>query len=326
MYQSKNLNKYKKIIICIFFFTIIFICKYLISLNLELNENQMSKFDYQNSKFIVIKRTCKICGLFSLFITNLGCIHKFLKKGYIPIIDLKSYPNVLNGCEAIKDNHWELFFEQPFGFTLEKTLKYGKNIEYKSCEDVNQRPNDNMANNKVSINFWHNFAKKYMPIKQEIINLANKKMKDLFNDSTNVLGVLARGTDYTSMKPKYHPIPPSIDKVISDVKELDKKNNYDWIFFSTEDEKIREKFTKVFLNKVKQLNKIKIDYNYTSKYFININKNIYGNVKFNKQYLLNILILSKCLDIVAARCSGTAGILVLSNGFRYMKIYNYGEY
>ena len=119
---------------------------------------------------------------------------------------------------------------------------------------MNQRPNDNMAKNKVSINFWHNFAKKYMPIKQEIINLANKKMKDLFNDSTNVLGVLARGTDYTSMKPKYHPIPPSIDKVISDVKELDKKNNYDWIFFSTEDEKIREKFTKVFLNKVKQLN------------------------------------------------------------------------
>ena len=127
----------------------------------------------------------------------------------------------------MKDNHWELFFEQPFGFTLDKTLKYGKIIEYKSCEGVDPHPNDNMANDKVSINFWHNFSKKYMPIKQEIIRLANKIMKSLFNDSTNILGVLARGTDYTSMKPKDHPIPPSIDKVISDVKNLDKKYNYD---------------------------------------------------------------------------------------------------
>ena len=43
-------------------------------------------------------------------------------------------------------------------------------------------------------------------------------------------------------------------------------------------------------------------------------------------YLLNIIILSKCLDIIAARCSGTAGIFVLTNGFRNIKIYNKGVY
>ena len=71
------------------------------------------------------------------------------------------------------DNHWELFFEQPLGFTLDKTLKYGKNIEYKSCEGGTTGPNDKMAKDKVSINFWHNFAEKYMPIKKEFILLIN---------------------------------------------------------------------------------------------------------------------------------------------------------
>ena len=43
-------------------------------------------------------------------------------------------------------------------------------------------------------------------------------------------------------------------------------------------------------------------------------------------YLINIIILSKCLDIITAKCSGTAGIFVLSNGFRNIKIYELGYY
>ena len=56
-----------------------------------------------------------------------------------------------------------------FGFSLDETLKYAKSIEYKSCEGGSPGPNDKMT--KVSMNFWHNFANQYMPIKNEIINL-----------------------------------------------------------------------------------------------------------------------------------------------------------
>ena len=209
---------------------------------------------------------------------------------------------------------------------MDEVLKNAVNVEYIRCDSVHPQPRDNILNDKIKINFWHNFAKKFMPIKSNIIALSNKMMKKLFNNSSNILGVLIRVTDYISIKPRLHPVQPTIDMVISDVKQMDFKNNYDYIFFTTEDEMIREKFTKEFSKKVKQLNSFHIYYNYSSVNHLNFDKNIFGNIQFNKQYLLNIIILSKCLDLITSRCSGASGILVLTNGFRYLKIYDLGNY
>ena len=160
-----------------------------------------------------------------------------------------------------------------------------------------------------------------------LINLSNKIIQRLFNKSKNILGVLTRGTDYISKKPKGHPIQPNIIDVINDVKKLDKQYNYDYIFFSTEDDLIRDKFTIIFKSKVKQIKqKFNINYDYNKKNYLNNNENIKGNTEYSKIYLLNIIILSKCLDIIASRCSGTAVIFVLTNGFRNMKIYDLGVY
>jgi len=108
---------------------------------------------------------------------------------------------------------------------------------------------------------------------------------------------------------------------------MDNKYNYDYIFFSTEDENMREIFAKNFRGKIRLLlPKTRINFEHNKKHFLNINKNISGNIEFNKIYLLNIIILSKCLDIITARCSGTVGVFVLSNGFRNVKIYYLGQY
>ena len=281
--------------------------------------------NYKISKFAIICRRCHICGLFSFFITSLGCINTYYNKGYIPIIDTRCFPNVLNGYK-LGNNLWESFFEQPFGFTLEDVLKNADNVEYIRCDGSSPRPNDDILTDRVKVNFWRNFAKKFMPIKSNIISLSNKIMKKLFNKSNNILGVLIRGTDYISIKPRLHPIQPSVDMVISDVRKMDIKNNYDYIFFTTEDEKIRKKFIIEFSDKMKELHSFSLRYNYTSESYLNFNSDIYGNIQFNKQYLLNIIILSKCLDLVTSRCSGASGILVLSKGFRFMKIYDLGVY
>lgn len=124
--------------------------------------------DYENKSFIIIERDCPSCGLFSFYIVCLGCIHKYLLEGYIPIIDLKSLPNVLNGFNSLKINIWDLFFQQPFGYTLEKVLKNGKNISRIRCYDCRPRLNSYQPFDEISLNFWHNFAEKYSYIKKEI--------------------------------------------------------------------------------------------------------------------------------------------------------------
>ena len=196
------------------------------------------------------------------------------------------------------------------------------------CTALDYRPDEiNMYYRNESISFWHDLAQKYMPIKNEIMIEVNEIMKHLFGNSKNILGVKMRGTDYIAAKPPGHSIPPKVEQVISDVKDMDKQYNYDFIFFATEDELIRKEFIPHFRKKLKLLNpKTQINYNYTEKDFINLNRNINGNIEYIKNYVLNTIILSKCLDIVTNRCSGTAGIFILTNGFRHTKIYNLGEY
>ena len=175
--------------------------------------------------------------------------------------------------------------------------------------------------------FWHNFAQKYLQIKDKIIEEANYKKKILFNDSNNVLGILIRGTDYIALKPKDHAIQPSCEMVFNDIQEMDIKNKYDWIFITTEDDLIREEFKKKFGTKLRFINNnFKIEYDYNSKEYINLNNNLKGNINFFKNYLINIIILSKCLDIICSRTGGSIGAFILTEGFRNKKVYYLGVY
>ena len=335
--NKKETKNYSSCIIKILLFFVL--CKIIINLiNKNINNqtknnhnriNREKKHYLKTKNFAILQRLeCPQCGFFSHYIVNLGCMNKYISLGYIPIIDLKSFPNVYNGNDTNKDNPWELFFNQPYNFTLKEVKKYGNNVQNFECTSMEKRPDEiNMYYQNDSITLWHDFAKKYTPIKDEIMIEVNNIMKDLFGDSKNILGVKLRGTDYIAAQPKGHSIPPDVSQVILDVKSMDKKYNYDFIFFSTEDELIKKKFVPNFKKKIKLLNpNIKINYNYTEKDFINLNKNINGNIDYIKNYILNTIILSKCLDIVTPRCSGPAGIFILTNGFRHTKIYNLGEY
>ena len=195
---------------------------------LDKNITTITDYDYNNKKYAIITNHCKICGLFSLYIYNLGCVNKYLLAGYIPIIDMKNDPNMYNNYStSMTVNPWEYFFEQPFGYKLEETLKNAKRISYVKCLEPEKRPNEKkIYYNKVSINYWHNFAEKYLPIKKEIRKEAEQKIQELFNGDDNILGIFVRGTDYIAKQPPGHPRVPNIEKIISDIKLLDEKYKY----------------------------------------------------------------------------------------------------
>lgn len=150
-------------------------------------------------------------------------------------------------------------------------------------------------------------------------------MHSLFNSSNNILGILTRGTDYLSLKPKGHPIPPKPSIILKDVKQFNNKNNCDYFFISTEDDNIREIFIKEFGNKLKFLIYKKVKYNYKTKKKLSYYKNI-KDIQYTKIYLLNMIILSKCMDIICARTSGSIGVFIFKKDFRYSKVYNIGIY
>ena len=253
--------------------------------------------------------------------------NQYISDGYIPIIDFSSFPNILNNFQtSCKINPWEYFFTQPFNFKLKDVLNYAKTIKYDFCINDGYKKGEpfySILSNDIIRLYWHNIAKEYVPIKKEILKEANQKYRLLFKNSNNILGILMRGTDYIGRK--NHAIPPSPEMVFNDINKM--KYKYDWIFITTEDDKIRNKFIKMFGKKLKYIkDDTNINYDYKNKPILGFNKSIKGNFSFMRIYLINIIILSKCIDIVAAKTSGTIIAFVLSKGFRNKIIYNLGAY
>ena len=309
-------------------FILIFVIKYKNNLN-YFYQNKLFKFNY-DFKFAIIQRKIKIStrGLMAYYFINMGCAIDFIYKGFIPIIDLTSHPNIFNGFNNnSRVNPWEIFFNQPFGYTLDNILSNAKHIKFVYCERGTYGPRFNLFYTPILINYWHNIAKLYMPIKEELINEATQKFLHIFNKSNNILGILVRGTDYISVKPIGHPIQPNPDMVIEDIIKMDNKNKYDWFFLTTEDDLIRKKFIKKFGKKLKYIkSKIKINYDYKKKKYLANYINLKGNIPYYKIYLINIIILSKCLDIITSRTGGSLVAMILTKGFRNTKIYYLGWY
>ena len=331
--NNKNIlkSKFYLIILKIFFqFTFLFFVFIILSkINiLKYKSSHNTNLLYKKKTFVVISRYCKSCGFFADYNIYLGCLNYFFSKGYIPIIDQISYPNYYNKFKrnSMIDNPWEIFFNQMYGLKLKEVLKKAKKIKFIKCKPKDFPHSSYIYKNKTSILFWHNFYKRYIPIKKEINKEANKIMKLLFNKSENVLGVRIRGTDYISLKPKYHPIPPSAERMIKDIKIINKDLNFDWIYIITEDDIIRNKFIKEFRTKLKFVPIKKINYNYRKKKIITYNKNIQGNFIYLRKYIIGIIIFSKCKNIIAARTSGTCTAYIWSGGFNSSKIYYLGEY
>lgn len=335
----RKFNKIQFFIFLLYIFIIIFsFCYKNIILEKEKNikrnindfkqKNNSKINNYYNLTFAIIKcERFSETGLFCLFKFYLYSLIKYLNNGFIPIIDLSSFPNIYNGFnnETCKTNPWELFFYQPFGYTLEEVKKHAKTIHYFECDFPKHLNHRDFYLNKFLIDFYHNIAIKYIPIKDNIIKEANMISKKLFKGSNNILGILQRGTDYISLKPRNHPIPPKNEIFFKDIKLMDKKYKYDYFFLSTEDDIIRDKFIKKFKNKIKIIRRNKnIKYNYKSLLAHNIY--IKGNIDFAKNYLINIIILSNSKDIICTRTNGAIGAFILSNGFRNIKIYFLGEY
>jgi len=285
-------------------------------------------YSYENDKFAILTAKCSICGLFSFYIYYLGCVNKYILEGYVPIIDMQSYPNPYNNFTTTKKNPWEFLFEQPFGYTLQEVLNNAKHKYSFDCIQNNHRPSETQVYyNKVLIDFWHDISKKYIPIKNEIIIESNNIIQKLFGNYKNILGVKIRGTDYVNTRPKGHPVVPDIENVIIDIKNMSAKNNYDFIFFASEDEKIKARIISEFKDIIKYLNANKtINYGYQKDELFIKNKDVAGDLEYAKNYLMNIYILSKCTDIIMTRGSGGAGIIILTEGFRNSIIYNLGNY
>jgi hypothetical protein len=186
-------------------------------------------------------------GLFAIILDNLTHITYAVKNEYIPIVDLK---NVKNQYSDGQSNAWELFFEQPMGYTLDD-IATSKNIILSSLWRKQEAYPINPWNiyfqqNKDKFLVFKDIYKKCIKFNQNTLEYIQTDLNAVFQNGRRVLGVLCRGTDYVLKKPKYHAIQPDPIDVIKKAKEVMKKYNCSHIYLATEDEHIYELFKLCF--------------------------------------------------------------------------------
>ncbi len=227
-----------------------------------------------------------------------------------------------------KENAWEYFFEQPLRIGLEQAYE-GENIIL-SAEEVQPRLYETMnflENRDGSLTEWRMLVKmgllKVKPALMEEISAVQKK---LFKKNVRMLGVYLRGTDYSASKPYGHPIVPPVEFALSTVVEKMQEWSCAKLFLSTEDKTIVKVFKDIFKDLCITINREYVDY-IPGKVVTSCRVDR-ENDRFlqGKEYLTELVLLSQCNSLVAARCSGTVGIMMLAESFEHTYFFNLGRY
>ena len=255
--------------------------------------------------------------------------------GYIPVVDMQNYESQYLCKEELgKTNVWEVFFKQPAGYSLEdiknsKNIILGRKLPYPRLEYyMGQSP---FYENEDRIKYFHNLFQEYIVFNDRTTNYLDELHNTMFGDKGRIVGVLCRGTDYMQKKPRNHPVQPNPLDVIRDTKEVMNKYNCDYVFVATEDADILDVFKNEFGRRLlyieqTRLRKQDITKNdYLSSAFMRLNQ---SNDIFHRciDYLSATFLLSKCNCYIAGRTGGSKGVLIMSNGFEFKKIYDLGLY
>lgn len=295
--------------------------------NFKWRERKVSYGNENKEKcFYVVRRANAKVGLFSLVLTNLGYIKYALEQGYVPIIDMQNYSAFYQGLDTENKNMWEYFFRQPCGYTLTDIKNSKKVILGNGMINGDVKyPDDNIAYDEQELKVWKNIADKYLMVNDDILKETEGIANKLFGTS-KILGVLARGTDYVNMRPYNHPIQPSPEQLMEKIDEVMVKLCCDKIYLATEDKGIFKKFKEKYGDKIVALD---VERHETEgKQNINDVRRVQGNDGYTmaKDYLITILLLSKCKCLVAGNTSGSIGALLLNKAYEYQYIFDLGRY
>lgn len=279
--------------------------------------------------FYIVRRREVYIGLFSYYMTNICQVKKALEKGYIPVIDLQNNANMYLKQEQIgKVNAWEYYFEQPCGYTLDD-VKGSKNIilgsgywrEYGMFpyNDVNY-----LMDRNGEIAQYREIARKYFKFNETVQQKIDAEWKPF--EKKNVLGVLCRGTDYTSSRPKGHNIQPSLQQMFDKVNNVLQDYGCDAIFLGTEDKSIYDKFKEKYGDIVYTNRKKFIEYHGEKSIGKLVTCNIDDAYDEGLEYLVTIALLAKCRCFVGGHTSGTVGVMLMNEAFEYCYIFDLGLY
>ena len=273
-------------------------------------------------------------GLFWIVNKALMHIAYAVEKGWIPIVDYKTHKTQYTIDETCRsENFWELFFEQPCGYSIDDVnrSKYivfqRKSPAPKKCYLMGQTE---FYDDDSRIRYFRNYFKRYIRFNNTMSTYLYDKYHQLLFNKGPIIGVLCRGTDYVIKRPKGHFVQPSPDMVIQDALKIQKKYGCKYVFLATEDADIFQSFIEVFGERLLSIPQKRVSKsNMDEEHFLSAQSDWIENdnpIEKARAYLTSMYLLSKCDFFLSGKTGGAKAVLLMTDGFRYQKIYDLGFY
>lgn len=244
-----------------------------------------------------------------------------IARGYNPYIAL--------GGRGQGYTNWDTFFRQPFDTTAEQVTIV--------CDRTTGHYNFSftMAWHPHELRRWTRAYQTLVHLNEQTQRYVDADYSAIISPEDHVLGVLCRGTDYITIRPKGHPRQPSVEQVIAEVQEQMRTGQYNKIYLATEDQRITLQFEETFPNEIITNRRQYFDEAFETMYSQNNTLDI-TDVNLHRddanywrgiQYLSSMVILSRCQALVAGNCGGTILALMMNdNQYRYTHVFNLGMY
>lgn len=280
----------------------------------------------QDKVFYVIRpRPGNVEGLMALLLDVIKHLEYAERCNFIPVVDFENYETQY--YEEGK-NAWELFFYQVSDYSL-KEVYQSKNVVLSGLNILEKSPN--YLNQKFDFNSLtktRRLVEKYIKIKPEIQAIVDREFFKIHID--NCVGLYLRGTDYTKLKPAGHPIQPTTFQAVKKIDEYMLQHPQKKIFLVTEDMNIYTDIKKKYDDNVYTINGDVYITDYDGKTFLSEDKALKQLGRSSTQrgitYLVKIILLSKCRDLIGGNTSGSWAACVFSKSFNYMYIFDLGKY
>ena len=278
--------------------------------------------------YIIRPRIDDIEGLMSLLLNVMKQLKYAEIHGFIPVVDFQNY-NTQYKDEGIEEpNVWKYYFKQTSEYDLEEV--------YNSSNVILSGLNALIKVNRViersfETEIIHNcrdVLKRYIRVSEDIYQIVEKEVAW---DISKTVGLYLRGTDYVKLKPAGHPRQPTFEQARIEVDKLLNLYGLDYIFLVTEDEEIYQQAREYYQEKLKIVSFDKFVTGYEGKDYLSKSNECMQELaetpyQRGLNYLVKLLILSKCRMFVGGNTCGSWAACVFSKGYEKQYVFELGKY
>lgn len=265
-----------------------------------------------DKKFAVLKMgyTLISTGGLGWYILYTLCGIRFaVENNFIPVVDWRNCKIPQYDASKVgKENVWEYYFEQPFNVSIEEA--YNSN-DFFVIDDVSELASVNILDLEKFIDFfdddtmtWRRYFQQYIRIKAEVKKYFEccRNKQGVCDD--DIIGVLARGTDYKELRPVGHLCPISMNEIFNKIDEFSEKMAERKIFLATEDKGILREFENKYSGKVCSVETRR--YEKLGQGTLNVIYKYEDGYDRDLKYLYSLYVISKCSIGIYSACGGGA--------------------